>query len=69
MREREKKEILRGGDGKRERESGKGRTDTEVVNEDCIAVATRLIGFRFVFLPAPLLSFFSPSPSRVLMSY
>lgn len=52
---------------KRARERDKGRTDGEVVNEDCIAVATRLIGFHFVFLPCrfspplPLSHFFSPS--------
>lgn len=51
----------------RERERDKGRRDREVFNEDCIAVATRLIGFHFVFLPSLFLSFFSPLVSDVVL--
>lgn len=38
-------------EGKRE----EGRTDGEVVNEDCIAVVMWIIGFHFVFLPVAFL--------------
>lgn len=40
--------------GCKESASDKARREGEVVNEDCIAVATRLIGFHFVFLPCRL---------------
>lgn len=57
--------------GCKERGSDKAGRGGEVVNEDCIAVATRLIGFHFVFLPcrlsASLASFFSPLVSDVVL--
>lgn len=40
--------------GCKEGERDKARREREVVNEDCIAVATWLIGFHFVFLPCRL---------------
>lgn len=52
-------------------ERDKARREREVVNKDCIAVATRLIGFHFVFLPcrlsASLSLLFSPPVSDVVL--
>lgn len=45
--------------GCKEQESDKAGREGEVVNEDCIAVATRLIGFHFVFRPRRLSAFLS----------
>lgn len=57
--------------GCKEGERDKARREREVVNKDCIAVATRLIGFHFVFLPcrlcASLSLLFSPPVSDVVL--